>query len=310
MLAIKRIGKTLGSNLIVEMSQNEWSSIRDNSNVSVKVVENKLMFDKKKEFYEWIMFKDFSEKYQYQMRNIFDMKLYGKSFSRPYELEQYVYSMKNTNNIVKTIRNYLNYCEVSESMPEYLIYKFRKILKIKKSRSSVFVPETKQVIENYKRLGRFPSHKLLYLVLACSGARISTALELVKSRKDYIKKQYKGFVCYIIDKTKGTKNTNAIFLPDFVDEKLFFVGYNYCSFRNRYYKIKDIDLTLKYLRKWNADFLFSNSVPREVIDFIQGRSSSSVFYNHYFNGMKQAERYYGEIVDKLGEIFEKAGRLA
>ncbi len=63
------------------------------------------------------------------------------------------------------------------------------------------------------------------------------------------------------------------------------------------------ELPAKYLKKWNYDFLILQGVPESVADFIQGRASVTVGSMHYLAKVKQADEWYGGIVDKLLEIF-------
>jgi len=58
-------------------------------------------------------------------------------------------------------------------------------------------------------------------------------------------------------------------------------------------------LALKYLRKWNYNFMISNGVPESICDFIQGRALRTVGSLHYLAKMKQADEFYSRIVDKF-----------
>jgi intergrase/recombinase len=63
--------------------------------------------------------------------------------------------------------------------------------------------------------------------------------------------------------------------------------------------------SLKYLRKWQYNFLIYNKDPESVADFIHGRSNKSIGANHYLAKSQQAGFWYWKVVGKLERLFGK-----
>ena len=66
----------------------------------------------------------------------------------------------------------------------------------------------------------------------------------------------------------------------------------------------ELSFSLKYLRKWQYNFMLYNQIPESVADFIQGRASKGVSANHYLARSQQAEFWYSKIVSTLENVFE------
>ena len=63
-------------------------------------------------------------------------------------------------------------------------------------------------------------------------------------------------------------------------------------------------LPLKYLRKYNFTLMIENEVNFEIANFIQGRASQNIGFNHYLAKKNLACREYLKIVDTL-KVLEK-----
>lgn len=282
-------------------SSNSFNSV-DRSSYS-KDDENKQSFDtyfyfsETEEFLEWIKLKVGSEHFIH-MKCYFMKHLAGKKFKGPLELYKYISEQKGINNLVKAARGYLNYCEATDKLSAETIDKYRKILKLKRTKIDYHVPDDKEIVKNYNLIKGNKNLELVYLVLACSGLRY---IEVLRFLKNYDKTKFVDhgtFVSYNISEIRGSKSVNNLYLPRFVYDKLNHVDNTYNSLRQRF-KEKGCTFTLKYLRKWNYNFLIYNGVPESVADFIQGRSSNSVSANHYLAKSQQANHWYGMITQKL-----------
>ena len=114
-------------------------------------------------------------------------------------------------------------------------------------------------------------------------------------------KVHSNYISYSVGELRRTKKINNIYLPKFIYDKLKIITNTYHALRQRY-KEHEPTFSLKYLRKWNYNFLLYNNVPESVADFIQGRSSKSVSANHYLAKSQQADFWYGKIANKFERL--------
>jgi len=187
-------------------------------------------------------------------------------------------------------------------LPTEIIAKYRLILKSQSSRKDFYVPSDQEVISNYNLIKRKPNLELIYLVLATSGIRYIECLDFLKNFKTLKCSPNGSYVSYNIAKLRNTKNINNIYLPTFVYNKLVVVNNTYNGLRQRF-KDENISFSLKYLRKWQYNFLLFNNIPESVADFIQGRVNKSISSNHYLAKSQQANFWYSKVVDKLAVLF-------
>ena len=204
--------------------------------------------------------------------------------------------------LVKTARSYLNYCEKHEKLPLDIILKYRSILKLKRSQPDVYVPPDSDVVANYNRIKQDSTLELIFLVLATSGIRYIECLDFLRNLDRNRLKMSPSHVAYSVAKTRNTKNINNIYLPLFVYKKLKYIDESYPNLRMQFYR-KGSLFSVKYLRKWQYNFLIYNNVPESVADFIQGRTSKSIGANHYLAKAQQADFWYSKVADKLESVF-------
>ncbi len=238
-----------------------------------------------------------------QLTSYFKKHLNEREFQNPLAL--YIYIKSKTAGktpITKTARAYLNFCEQNELLPKYIIDKYRQVLKVERGTPDFHVPSDKEVIENYLKVKHNPNLELVYLVLATSGIRYIECLDFLKSYNPDKFVVNSDFVSYSVSELRHFKNINNIYLPLFVYEKLQKINNTYHALRQRF-KDKDCTFSLKYLRKWNYNFLLYNQVPESVADFIQGRANSSVSSNHYLAKSQQAVFWYAKILPLLKKLF-------
>jgi intergrase/recombinase len=251
-------------------------------------------FSETEEFLEWIKLKVGQEHFVH-ISSYFKRHLANKKFKGPLEMYKYISEQKGGNNLIKAARGYLNYCEAMSKLSPEIIETYRKVLKLKRSRTDYHVPSDEEVINNYNLIKGNKNLELVYLVLACSGLRYIEVLRFLKSYDKSKFVDHGDFVSYNISEIRGSKSVNNLYLPKFVYDKLKHVDNTYNSLRQRF-KEKGLTFTLKYLRKWNYNFLIYNGVPESVADFIQGRSSSSVSANHYLAKSQQANHWCHKII--------------
>ena len=277
----------------------QTSSRDTNSEKNIqKHTYNSIVFNKNK-YFEWIDTKGFSKKHTTQLKSYFCKHLENKTFNSPLELKKYIFEKTIAiERITKTSRSYLNYCEDSEIYEIDLLEKYRKILKFKRNRGDYHVPMDEDVKKNYQIMKRNKTLELIYLILATSGIRYIECFNFLKTYQKEKFKIYDNYVVYSINIMRGAKNINSIYLPKFVYEKLFHIDYTYDGLRRHYNNQKPI-FSMKYLRKWQYNFLLFNGVPESVSDFIQGRASKSISSNHYLAKSQQADFWYEKVVEKF-----------
>ena len=153
-------------------------------------------------------------------------------------------------------------------MPIETINNYRSFLKVPKTRSDVFVPSDEEMLKNYEIVKNEPILELIYSILATSGIRFIECLYFLKNFDKDKFKIHKNFVSYNLGYTRHTKNINNIYLPIPIYERLIHTEMDY---RLVLVKMKrtGCKLSLKYLRKWNYNFMLYNSVPESVADLFK-----------------------------------------
>ncbi len=203
------------------------------------------------EFFEYLTLQRYSKSHTKQVRTYFQTHFANKSFGSPLELQKYIENHgKAECHLVKTARVYLNYCEKFERLPEAIIEKYRRFLKIRHTNVDVYVPEDAMIQKAYEQVKQDSTLELILLVLATSGIRLIEALDFLKNYDQGRFKQHPGFVSYPVAELRHTKNINNVYLPQFVYEKLRHIDVSYPALRMRYRRHGSV-ISLKYFRKWH-----------------------------------------------------------
>jgi intergrase/recombinase len=259
-------------------------------------------FSSKESFYEWLENK-FTKHTITQTKSYFSRHLLHKLFDNPVKLYNYILSQKKgVKNLIVTARVYLNFSEQSNLLSSDTIQKYRKVLKCKQSNNDYFVPSDENVILTYNKIKHDKQLKIIYLILATSGIRY---IECIKFLHSYDKSKFNiknNIATYNISELRSSKKINNIHLPLFVFKELKHINSTYAYLRKKYNLSKPL-FSLKYLRKWQYNFLLYNQVPESVADFIQGRASKSVSANHYLAKSQQSNFWYSKVANKLEELF-------
>ena len=291
----------LGPTFFSSVLENKMFDGVNHGHVSAK--NHALTFTLNNDFFKWVSLKKFTRNYETHITSYYKRHLQNKTFETPLELQEYIQSNSTgIKNIVKSARNYLNFCEQLEFIPIKLINKYRKVLKFEHGNVDFHVPTDKEVITNLAKLSGCHELKLVYYILATSGIRYIECIDFLKNYDTNKVITSRGFISYNISRQRNTKNINNIYLPQFVFKKLKQISISYNSLRMQYNRRKPI-FALKYLRKWQYNFLLYNQVPESVADFIQGRSGKSVSANHYLAKFQQASFWYGKVATKLKRLF-------
>ena len=229
--------------------------------------------------------------------------LYTLTFNSPIELYNYIQSKpKGIKNINNTARVYLNYAEKFDNLLSEVALKYRSMLKVKTENIDYYVPTDDKVIDSYNKIKNNKLLEIVFLVLATSGIRYIEALKFLENYDINKFTKYSNYVAYNVSDLRHTKNINNIYLPLFVYKKLYQVTKSYHTIRMNYNRTSGL-FALKYLRKWQYNFLIYNNVPESVADFIQGRASKGVSANHYLAKSQQAGFWYSKVVSNLENVF-------
>lgn len=251
-----------------------------------------------------ILSQKYSVAHKKRILRLFNKYFADKTFMSPIEINQYIDNLQhNRKHIINAIRLYLNFLEKYEIISDKIILKYRKVLVMPRSRSDVYSPSNEEVKYTYFKVRDHRNLSILYLVLMTSGIRITEAVDFLQSydpTKLNIQEEY-GY--YTVASTRGTKTVNNIYLPKFVCDRLHHISNTYQSLRMRMIKRKT-NLSLKYLRKWQYNFMLYHGVPESVADFIQGRNNRSISSTHYLAKSQQAEFWYGKIAEKFQQIIK------
>lgn len=197
---------------------------------------------------------------------------------------------------------YLNFCEKLDKLPTETIEKYRKFLKLPRHNPDVYVPSNDEVLTNYHSIKRDSELNLVFLILATSGVRYVECVDFLNNYDPDRFTVHEEYASYPVAQLRRTKNTNNIYLPLFVYERIKHVRESYYKLCLKRVKFKS-KFSFKYLRKWQYNFLLYNNVPESVCDFIQGRSSKSISANHYLAKSQQASFWYAKVASKFKELF-------
>jgi len=212
-----------------------------------------------------------------------------------------ILSKHNNHSLRIAIRSFLNFLAESNLIDEEVANRYRKVLK-DKHRSNVdnFIPDDTRVLEAYNNLTS-ERERVIFSVLAYSGIRQTEAMKLLNEWDSSRLIINNTIAKYPLNWTRGQKKIYYVYLP-----KLFALSLHKFYSTRKMLEItgKKGGLNLKYLRKWQYNFLIINGTPEGVADFIQGRSPETVGSMHYLGKVKQADYWYEKVVDKMGDMFK------
>ncbi len=213
--------------------------------------------------------------------------------------EQLVHVLSTVNkgkrHFIAGLRNLLNYYEIFHNVNPEQLAPYRKILKIPKTNPDNYVPETEQILNAYKLI-EDERYRLLFKLLVYSGLRLKEAVYLLNNyNSSRILINGKIAKCPL-SLDRKTKRSFYAYIPRHFALTLKPITLNEDAARQY---ISSRGLPVKYIRKWQYNFLISNGVPESVADFIQGRASITVGSMHYLAKVKQADEWYSRVVDRF-----------
>jgi len=283
------------------------SSSLDNSEVKIKSILRKtkkedfelksIYFLEQSRFKEYL-YKKFSFNYARDMNNTLE-KIFIK------------FKVCTLNDLIKLIRKglindrasrtsfrvFLNYLEYRELVEEDILLKLRSKVKLSiKSEIDTFVPNDKMIERSLKLISG--KDYILYKIVLESGCRPSELGEFIQNFDSSKVEIHNDTIAYRNFYLRNSKNSFYLFFTK--KTYLEFIKYKYDlkifnKFRERIVRNKSI-ISLKYLRKYQFTLLIKNGVSIEIADFIQGRCSRNIGFNHYLAKKEIALKEYGKIL--------------
>ena len=251
-------------------------------------------------FIKW-MKENYSENYTRSVTYYLDKYFRRKIRNQMEILEILKSAEKGKRHLCLGIRVLLNFHEAFNLMSEESLAKYRKVVKIPRTKSDDYVPEDEKVIEAFRRI-EDERYQLVFKLLAFSGIR---AIEAVYLLNNFNKEKViigEKIAKYPLSLERRTKKAFYAYMPEKFATELRRLDISWDAVL-RYFRKRG--LPAKYLRKWNYNFLILNGVPESVADFIQGRSSITVGAMHYLAKAKQADEWYSKVAERFAEMFSK-----
>ena len=138
-----------------------------------------------------------------------------------------------------------------------------------------------------------------FILLLSSGLRVADIVFFLKNEKEIIHND--EILVYKVAKITKTKRAFYVFLTKRFEVDLDILsnlGYEYYIQMSKRHRL----VKAKYIRKYVATKLFSLGLSSEIVDFIQGRTPTSILTRHYLNLLSLAIREYRKYADWLGDF--------
>ena len=169
-----------------------------------------------------------------------------------------------------------------------------------KSKIDSFIPSDTQINEFLEKISSYCNLSYLFVkILLESGLRVSEVQHFVKEL-DLSKFEVVGGVAvYPMYYLRGTKSSYYLFISKELYLQLCGNLQDLKKFNVEKLKMwikRNGLIPLKYTRKYNFTQLIKNDVSFEVANFIQGRVSQNIGFNHYLAKKEVAVKEYGKML--------------
>jgi intergrase/recombinase len=217
-------------------------------------------------------------------------------------IEETKYSKKYT---IISFRVFLNYCELNDLLNLDDILKYRSKVKLNiKSKMDSFVPTKEQIQQSLKIIdSRHPAQLLiLYRAMLESGLRFTELKHIILTFDERRVEIWENKIAvYSNFYIRGKKSSYFVFVSNPTYKKLVSILSTLTPqllnmFQDKISKDKKI-ISLKYLRKYQFTLLIEKGVSLEIANFIQGRASQNVGFNHYLSKKAISLTEYNKILD-------------
>jgi len=209
-------------------------------------------------------------------------------------IEFYEYCLKMASE--ETCRQYINYLKKPPSNAKNSILAWKKFykwkgdleawkkLKTKKSGVDLKVPGADE-IGRWLEAVRGIEVELVFKLLLESGIRLREAVKVLNEYDEKNNVKEDGFYVYTLNWTRGPKKVFYVFHISSIAKTD--ITYNYAK-----NLLHEKGIAPKYVRKFVTTKLAELGVSAEVIDFMQGRTPSSILGKHYLNLLALAKKDY------------------
>lgn len=253
----------------------------------------------KVKFNEWLVSKKLSKGYINSLNSVLENTLKLK-FTNPLELRDALGKVKNRKYRALALRNLFNFFEEYEILDENLLLKLKSKIRItERSNIDHFIPSDEQIKDFLGLLKDYDENGFLFAqILLESGLRVSEVQYFVNNL-DKTKFEVIGdVVIYPLYYRRGTKNSYYMFMRkqtylQILERYNSFKGFNVEKLKT--WIKRNNQISLKYTRKHNFTKLIRSGISLEVANFIQGRVSSNIGFNHYLAKKEIALKEYLKI---------------
>lgn len=247
----------------------------------------------------WLNKLKVSEGYRKNIRNL-TKNIFSQQFRSVIELKQIVNTEPNIKYKQLAIRNWIKFIEEYEIVPYETILEWKSKIKVN-TRSNVdsFIP-TERVIKDFlDKVNNYDLGSYIFLkILLDSGLRVTEAQLFIESLDKNKFEISNNVVTYPLFHIRGTKSSFYVFISLetynlIINNFKLIKSYNVEKLKT-WIKRNNL-IPLKYTRKYNFTLLIKSGVPLEIANFIQGRASQNIGFNHYLAKKELAIKEYTKI---------------
>jgi intergrase/recombinase len=227
-------------------------------------------------------------------------KIFDLNIDSFLDLINAIYDSKSVKYLVLSFRKWISFCEDYELLDNQVILKLKTRIKVK-SKSSIdsYVPNKGEIslfLDSVKDYGI--CEYLFVKLLIESGCRISELINMIdtydKSKIEFVD----NIVIYRLFHIRGSKQAYYLFFTRetfdlFISNFNVLPSLNIDSFKTKIKRGKLI--SLKYLRKYSFTLMLTCGISFEIANFIQGRVSQDIGFNHYLAKKEIAVKEYKKI---------------
>lgn len=253
------------------------------------------------EFEKWLIDKNLSEGYirdtKNQLAKFFKLKL---DTSR--SIVEYFRNNKDKKYLLLGFRNFLKFCNEYDYIDHNEItYIKDKIKSPKKSGIDSYVPSKEEISNSLEIVkSKYPEFLSIYQFMIESGCRFTEAKNFITTFEEKNIEIKDRIALYRNFYLKGNKSSFYLFFTKETYDKLSFklTERNFDYYREKISNDKEV-VSLKYLRKYNFTLLIKAGIDFEITNFLQGRCSSNIGFNHYLAKKEIAMKEYEKIINSL-----------
>jgi intergrase/recombinase len=198
------------------------------------------------------------------------------------------------------IRNLLSFWDENDLLPREDLDLIRAKIKRKcRYQADSYVPNTTEITQLLEKTKEDLSFHIFIRIMLDSGLRSTNAFQFVRTFEQRKAEVVGDIVCYPLFNILGTKGSFYVFLKKETYE-LFIANLDLFEYFNlecvksflRFNKL----ISVKYLRKYHFTQLIRSGVSFETANFIQGRTTKDIGFNHYLAKKEIALKEYTKLL--------------